>query len=156
MKKYKSKKIIIHCGYPKAASATIINEMIKIVKNHNVVDVNEDPDLLNTLFHTGKKIYLKINLDTIDNEQALLDKIEKGQVANKIVICKSRKSNNETLLKSLLHYTENEQIINGFNLDLNQIDLWPAIEIKATAEGKPGYKDYGEVMDILEYIDDQE
>lgn len=44
----KSKKIIIHCGYPKSASATIVNEMIKIVKNYNVVNVNEDPELLNT------------------------------------------------------------------------------------------------------------
>ena len=41
MKKYKSKKIIIHCGYPKAASATIINDMKKIIKKYNIVDVNE-------------------------------------------------------------------------------------------------------------------
>jgi len=37
-------------------------------------------------------------------------------------------------------------------LDLNQIDSWPAIEIMATGEEKPGFKDYGEIMDILEYI----
>ena len=137
------------------------NMGLELIQNYlSLIDLDiietSNPNLLNTLFDTGKKIYLKINLDTIDNEQALLDKIEKGQMANKIVICRSKKSNNETLLKSLLNYTENEQIINGFNLNLNQIDLWPAIEIKATAEGKPGYKDYGEVMDILEYIDDQE
>lgn len=114
-----------------------------------------NPDLLVPLSKTGKKIYLKINLDTIENEQTLLNKIKEGQMAHKIVVCRSQKGKNKTLIKPLLHYTQSEQIINGFNLDLNQIDSWPAIEIMATGEEKPGFKDYGEIMDILEYIEDQ-
>jgi|TARA_B110000046_G_scaffold169441_1_gene188581 phosphoribosylanthranilate isomerase len=112
--------------------------------------------LLAPLIDTGKKIYLKINLDTIYNERTLLTKIKEGQIAHKIVICQSEKIKNKTLIKPLLHYTQSEQIINGFNLDLDQLDSWPAIEIMATAEEKPGFKDYGEIMDILEYIEDQE
>ena len=114
-----------------------------------------DPDLLVPLSKTGKKIYLKINLDTIENEQTLLNKIKEGQMAHKIVVCGFQKSKKKTLIEPLLHYTRSEQIINGFNLDLNQIDSWPAIEIMATGEEKTGFKDYGEIMDILEYIEDQ-
>ena len=114
-----------------------------------------NPDLLAPLSETGKKIYLKINLDTIDNEQTLLNKIKEGQMAHKIVVFRSQKSKNKTLIKQLLHYTQSEQIINGFNLDLDRLDSWPAIEIMATAEEKPVFKDYGEIMDILEYIEDQ-
>ena len=47
-------------------------------------------------------------------------------------------------------------MINGFNLELDQLHLWPAIEIMATTEEKPGFKDYGEIMDILEFIEDHE
>ena len=43
MNRLKSNKIIIlHCGYPKAASATLINDMRKIAKNYNVIDTNEN------------------------------------------------------------------------------------------------------------------
>ncbi len=114
-----------------------------------------NPDLLVPLSETEKKIYLKINLDSIDNEQTLLNKIEEGQMAHKVVVCGFQKSKNKTLIQMLLHYTKNEQIINGFNLDLDQIDSWPAIEIMATGEEQPGFKDYGELMDILEYIENQ-
>jgi len=114
-----------------------------------------NPDLLVPLSKTGKKIYLKINLDTIENEQTLLNKIKEGQMAHKIVVCGFQKSKKKTLIEPLLHYTRSEQIINVFNLDLNQIDSWPAIEIMATGEEKTGFKDYGEIMDILEYIEDQ-
>ena len=114
-----------------------------------------NPDLLVPLSETEKKIYLKINLDSIDNEQTLLNKIKEGQMAHKVVVCGFQKSKNKTLIQMLLHYTQNEQIINGFNLDLDQIDSWPAIEIMATGEEQPGFKDYGELMDILEYIENQ-
>lgn len=79
MKKYKSKKIILHCGYPKAASTTIVNEMIKIVKNYNVVDVNEDPELLNTfeeILNLDENIYKK--------KKKLLTKIIKKKLINSI------------------------------------------------------------------------
>ena len=72
MKKYKSNKIIIHCGYPKAASATIINDMIKINKIYNIVDVNEDPELL----HSFEEI-LNLDDNSYKKKKKILTKIIK-------------------------------------------------------------------------------
>ena len=116
-----------------------------------------NPSFLAPLLDTGKEIYLKINLDSMADEKALFNKIKKGQIAHKIVICSSGKSKNKTSLKNLRnHIKKDERIVNGFNLDLKQIDFWPAIEIMASPEDKTGYKDYGEVMDILEYINEED
>ena len=135
-------------------------ELELIRKYLSLIDLDiietSNPSFLAPLIDTGKEVYLKINLDSLVNEKILFNKIKEGQTANKIVVYSPEKSKNETLLINLLNYTKNEQIINGFNLDLSQIDFWPSIEIMATPEDKPGYKDYGEVMDILEYINGEE
>ena len=116
-----------------------------------------NPSFLAPLLDTGKEIYLKINLDSMTDDKALFNKIKEGQIAHKIVICSSRKSIHKKPLKNLTnHLKKNEQIINGFNLDLNQINFWPAIEIIASPEDKTGFKDYGEIMDILEHINEEE
>ena len=87
-----------------------------------------NPSFLAPLSDTGKEIYLKINLDSIADEKALFDKIKEGQMAHKIVICSPGKSKNKTSLKNLKnHIKKDKQIINGFNLDLKQIEFWPAI-----------------------------
>lgn len=96
MKKYKSNKIIIHCGYPKAASATIINDMIKINKIYNIVDVNEDPELL----HSFEEI---LNLD--DNSYQ-----EKKKILTKIIKKNLKKGINffcyERVLNINLHWNK--------------------------------------------------
>ena len=133
-------------------------ELIRKYLSRIDLDIIEtsNPSFLAPLIDTGKEVYLKINLDSLVNEKALFNKIKEGQTANKIVVYSPEKSKNEKLLINLLNYTKNEQIINGFNLDLSQIDFWPSIEIMATPEDKPGYKDYGEVMDVLEHINGEE
>ena len=100
--------------------------------------------------------YFKINIDDIISEEELLNKIKEGRIADKIVICRSTINRTQTVIPSLPHSTHSEQMINGFNLELDQLHLWPAIEIMATTEDKPGFKDYGEIMDILEFIEDHE
>ncbi|MDC1331498.1 hypothetical protein N8287_01335, partial [bacterium] len=112
--------------------------------------------LLAPLSETGKKIYFKINIEDINSEEELLNKIKEGQIADKIVICRSTINKAQIVIPSLAHSSHSEQMINGFNLELDQLHLWPAIEIMATTEEKPGFKDYGEIMDILEFIEDHE
>ena len=110
--------------------------------------------LLAPLSETGKKIYFKINIEDINSEEELLNNIKEGQIADKIVICRSTINKAQIVIPSLAHSSHSEQMINGFNLELDQLHLWPAIEIMATTEEKPGFKDYGEIMDILEFIED--
>ena len=145
---------------PKIAGEFDNMELELIRKYLSLIDLDIietcNPSFLAPLIDTGKEVYLKINLDSLVNEKVLFNKIKEGQTANKIVVYSPEKSKNETLLINLLNYTKNEQIINGFNLDLSQIDFWPSIEIMATPEDKPGYKDYGEVMDVLEHINGEE
>ena len=145
---------------PKIAGEFDNMELELIRKYLSLIDLDIietcNPSFLAPLIDTGKEVYLKINLDSLVNEKVLFNKIKEGQTANKIVVYSPEKSKNETLLINLLNYTKNEQIINGFNLDLSQIDFWPSIEIMATPEDKPGYKDYGEVMDVLEHINGED
>tara|TARA_A100000164_G_scaffold274330_1_gene246339 strand:+ start:46 stop:648 length:603 start_codon:yes stop_codon:yes gene_type:complete len=145
---------------PKIAGEFDNMELELIRKYLSLIDLDIietcNPSFLAPLIDTGKEVYLKINLDSLVNEKVLFNKIKEGQTANKIVVYSPEKSKNEKLLINLLNYTKNEQIINGFNLDLSQIDFWPSIEIMATPEDKPGYKDYGEVMDVLEHINGEE
>lgn len=145
---------------PKIAGEFDNMELELIRKYLSLIDLDIietcNPSFLAPLIDTGKEVYLKINLDSLVNEKALFNKIKEGQTANKIVVYSPEKSKNEKLLINLLNYTKNEQIINGFNLDLSQIDFWPSIEIMATPEDKPGYKDYGEVMDVLEHINGED
>jgi len=145
---------------PKIAGEFDNMELELIRKYLSLIDLDIietcNPSFLAPLIDTGKEVYLKINLDSLVNEKVLFNKIKEGQTANKIVVYSPEKSKNEKLLINLLNYTKNEQIINGFNLDLSQIDFWPSIEIMATPEDKPGYKDYGEVMDVLEHINGED
>ena len=134
-------------------------ELIRNYLTRIELDIIEtsNPSFLAPLLDTGKEIYLKINLDSMADEKALFNKIKKGQIAHKIVICSSGKSIHKKPLKNLTnHIKKDKQIINGFNLDLNQINFWPAIEIIASPEDKTGFKDYGEIMDILEHINEEE
>lgn len=89
-------------------------------------------------------------LDQLKSNLSYLDELVK------IVIIKSE---NEDLFEELEsrigYYNCNFKLLKGFGFtEMDHLHKFPGLELEATKEDKPGNKDYGQVMDVLEAIEE--
>lgn len=96
------------------------------------------------------KINSEAELSKLKSNLSYLDELVK------IVIIKSE---NEDLFEELDsrigYYHCNFRLVKGFGIkEMEHLHKFPGLELEATKEDKPGNKDYGQVMDVLEAIEE--
>ena len=110
-------------------------------------------DLIEPLQNTGKRVYFKISVDSQIDIDELIKLNVKGLKADKIILTASSNLFMTQSVHELMNYQENVKIVNGFHLELGSINLWTGVELRATAEEVPGLKDYGKIMEVLEFLE---
>ena len=104
----------------------------------------------------GKPMIFKLNIESSEDVAAIKSKLSYLDELVKIVILKSTKEDLfEEIDAQIGYYNGNLRLLKGYGLsDNNQLAKFPGLELEALNEDRPGYKDYGMVMDVLEAIDE--
>jgi phosphoribosylanthranilate isomerase len=137
-------------------SASIL-EIKSAMKNYSVdyvelsrIDLIEEVQLL------GVPIIFKSYVDTQEDLKKLQSNIGYLDELVKITILKSSNPElAEKLDELIMFYNGNIKLVKGYDISPdNSYEQFPGLELEATKEEKPGLKDYGEIMDILELLDE--
>jgi phosphoribosylanthranilate isomerase len=112
-------------------------------------------DLVEKVNLLGYPIIFKLNVNTESELSELKSTLSYLDELVKIVIIKSE---NEAIFDELDsrigYYHCNFRLVKGFGItSMEHLHKFPGLEMEATIEDKPGNKDYGMVMDVLEAIE---
>ena len=116
----------------------------------------EDLSAVETINLLGKPIIFKLTIDSQAELDQLKSRLSYLDELVKLVIIKS---DNESLFEALDsqigYYNGNLKLLKGYGLSGNvSLAKYPGLELEALEEERPGYKDYGMVMDVLEAIEE--
>ena len=132
-------------------------EEIKAAIRRYPIDVIEtsEIDLVEQIGLLGKSIIFKVSIDTSEEFNKLKSTLSYLDELVKIVIIKnSNQALTADLDEHITFYNGNIKLIKGYGVSpSDSIQRFPGLELEATKEEKPGLKDYGEVMDILEVLE---
>lgn len=106
----------------------------------------------------GKPIIFRLEVNTDAELEKLKSDLSYLDELVKYVILKS---DNPALFDELDsrigYYNCNLTLLKGYDMNpANSLHKFPGLELEATEEERPGYKDYGQIMDVLEAIEDME
>lgn len=116
-----------------------------------------DKDALEAVHLLGKPISFKLNIshqaqiDGLMSELSYLD-----ELAEQVILECSDESLFSSLDSKVSSYHGRLKLIRGYDVSEEAIDNlnnFKGIQLKGTPEEQPGFKDYGEVMDILEELE---
>ena len=104
----------------------------------------------------GKPIIVKLTIDTQEQLDELKGHLSYLDELAKLVVVKSyNPAHFDQLDEKIAFYNGNLRLLKGYGIDANeQLQKFPGVELEATKEEKPGFKDYGEVMDVLEALEE--
>ena len=113
-------------------------------------------DLVEKVGLLGKPLIVRLSINTEDELNKLKSTLSYLDELAKMVLLKS---DNESLFEEIDaqigYYNGNLKLLKGFNTTTtNDLAKFPGIELEATAEERPGFKDYGDIMDVLEEIEE--
>ena len=115
-----------------------------------------DSSLVESINLLGKSIIFVVNIKTENDLRSLRSKF--SYLDELVSIVTIRCENQEfykTLDEQISYYNGNLRLLKGYNVNTKEdLTLYPGLELQATLEEKPGFKDYGELMDVLEVIED--
>ncbi|MBV6646460.1 MAG: hypothetical protein KI790_13475 [Cyclobacteriaceae bacterium] len=92
------------------------------------------------------------NVDQLSNELSLA-----SDIASMVVINLDESHLSAQVQQIVQESKDNIKLIKGYEIDSQitaHLDGWQGIEMEATKEERPGYKDYGQIMDILEVLEE--
>ncbi len=135
-------------------------EDIKISATEYALDFIETskPDDLEELSTIGTPLILNVQVspDNVDDFGSALEKI--ADLAEYIVITSEEKSLIHQIDSSVGDLAAKTKLIRAFGNTPESVsslsDCWHGIQLSGTSEERPGFSDYGEVMDILETLEE--
>lgn len=104
----------------------------------------------------GYPVIFKLNVNTDAELSKLKSDLSYLDELVKIVIIKSENEELFNELESRIgYYNCNFRLLKGFGFEqMDHLHKFPGLELEASKEDKPGNKDYGQVMDVLEAIEE--
>jgi phosphoribosylanthranilate isomerase len=105
----------------------------------------------------GKPVSLRLNishpaeLNQLKGHLSYLD-----ELVQQVVITSDKQELFEKIIEVLAYYNGHIRLIRGFGNtpeNLDELATFRGIELKGSQEEKPGFKEYGEVMDLLEALE---
>ena len=126
--------------------------------NSYPIDYIQIEDLTNveTINLLGKPIIFKLSIESEEELKQLKSRLSYLDELVKMVVIKS---DNAALFDSIDaqigYYNGNLKLLKGYGLEENNsLAKYPGLELEALEEERPGFKDYGMVMDVLEAIEE--
>lgn len=104
----------------------------------------------------GKPLIFQINIDTEEQLGQLKSQLSYlDELVKVVVIRSSNQELHEKIDAQIGYYNANLKLLKGYGISPdNQLGKFPGLEMEATKEEKPGFKDYGAIMDVLEAIEE--
>lgn len=127
------------------------------IKNYPISYIQiEDLSIVEKVNLLGYPIIFKLKIDTDAELSKLKSNLSYLDELVKIVVIKSE---NEQIFEELNsrigYYNCNFRLVKGFGIEeIENLHKFPGLELEATKEDKPGNKDYGQVMDVLEALEE--
>lgn len=112
-------------------------------------------DLVEPLALLGKPIIFVVQVNNSEEKAKLKSTLSYLDELAKVVVIKTKNQDLHVELDELMaFYNGNLKLVKGFQVIAHEdIGNFPGLELEATKEEKPGLKDYGEIMDLLEVLD---
>ncbi|MEO1255146.1 MAG: hypothetical protein AAFY41_09705, partial [Bacteroidota bacterium] len=134
-----------------------IEDIREAVKRYGIDYIQiQHMELVEPVALLGKPLIYKMHIEDSND----LDKLTSGlsyldELAKLVII----KSTNESLYgqidAQIGYYNGNLKLLKGYAIKASEdLGKFPGLELEATEEDRPGYKDYGQIMDVLELIED--
>lgn len=133
-----------------------IEEIKETLKNYQIDWVQlSEIDLVEQVNLIGKPIIFRIDVDQ-SSFSKLKSKLSYLDELVKMVLIKCDEPVLYDELDTIIgFYNGNLKLLKGYGInDYSHLAKFPGVELEATEEEKPGLKDYGEIMDVLEAIED--
>ena len=135
------------------------SEIKQIILDHPLTYIEtSDIEQIETLSLLGKKLIyrLEINSETdieqMDTKLSYLD-----ELATLVLFQCENPALFEKLDSKIGFYNGNIRLVKGYGVSPEEgIHKFPGIAMEATEEERPGFKDYGQVMDVLEFIESED
>lgn len=134
-----------------------VNQIKETIKKYPVDYIEIDNlDIVENIGLLGKPLIIRLSVNTISELDKLNSTLSYLDELAKIVILKSTNTALfEQLDSQLGYYNGNLKLVKGYGIDTNQaLEKFPGLELEATKEERPGFKDYGQIMDVLELIEE--
>ncbi|WP_462249747.1 beta/alpha barrel domain-containing protein [Ekhidna sp.] len=134
-----------------------VDQIRDIIKNYRVdyieisnLDIVEKIGLLNKPLIVRLTIDSEAKLNELKSTLSYLDELAK------MVIIKSDNPEIYNQLDAQIgYYNGNLKLLKGYSVLTNEnLGKFPGIELEATEEERPGFKDYGQIMDVLESLEE--
>lgn len=126
--------------------------------NHYPIDYIqlEDYNAIEQINLLGKPLIFKLTINTQEELASLKSKLSYLDELVKVVVIRSDKEALfEAIDAQIGYYNGNLKLLKGFGLIGNDhLAKYPGLELEAEKEERPGFKDYGAVMEVLEAIEE--
>lgn len=135
-----------------------LEEVKDAIKRYKIdyVEIN-DLDMVEQVCLLGKKIIFRLDVNTeaeLNNLKSRLSYLD--ELAKMVVIRSTNDALFESIDAQMGYYNGNLKLLKGYGVVADkQLSKFPGLELEATEEDRPGYKDYGQIMDVLESIEDE-
>ncbi|MEQ8906772.1 hypothetical protein [Ekhidna sp.] len=141
-------------GEFKGASLDQIKEAAKLYRLDyiQISDINivEQVGLLGKPLIVCIEINSESELTELKSNLSYLD-----ELAEMVIIKSSAKRLFDEIDAQISYYNGSLRLLKGFGIEENNdLGKFPGLELEATEEDRPGFKDYGQIMDVLELIEE--
>ncbi|MEM6830225.1 MAG: hypothetical protein AAGA66_11945 [Bacteroidota bacterium] len=120
----------------------------------DVIQIN-DLNMVEEMHLIGKPIIFRMDMDDtkLPKLKSMLSYLDE-LVDTVLIKCDDPQLYDE-LDAQIGYYNGNIRLLKGYGVtESNHLSKFPGIELEATEEDQPGFKDYGEIMDVLEEIEE--
>ena len=132
-------------------------KLIMLDFNLDAIEVM-DIDLVEKVGLQGKPVYYKKVIKSIDDIERIKPELSYlDQLAEAVVFKCDDPTLFEELDQKLSYYAGNLRLIKGYGImeaDPEYLGKFKGIELEGSEEERPGFKDYGKVMDVLEELEE--
>lgn len=134
-----------------------IDEIRNSIKNYPVDFIEiDDLNIVEKVGLLGKPIIFRLNINSASDLEQLKSNLSYLDELVKMVLIRSNNTSMFDEIDSQIgYYNGNLKLLKGYGIEAEAgLDRYPGLELEATEEERPGYKDYGKIMDVLEVIEE--
>jgi len=137
-----------------SASFDEIKEAIKLYPV-DFVEI-QDLELVEQVHLLGKPVIFRLTIDSTDDLSKLKSNLSYlDELATYVVIRSNHENLHDEIDSQIGYYNGNLKLLKGYGIEVSpQLKKLPGLELEATEEERPGYNDYGLIMDVLEVIEE--
>lgn len=134
------------------------DEIKDAVKKYQIDYVEiSNVDLVEKVGLLGKPLILRLSINTEVELNKIASTLSYLDELTKMVLLKSDNASLfDELDAQIGYYNGNIRLLKGYGIHADRsVGKFPGLELEASEEERPGFKDYGQIMDVLELIEEE-